>query len=45
MAAMGLPVSFDSTKGKKVADNVDGAAQHTPVYQYRQYMNRKGMMI
>lgn len=42
MAAMGLPVSFDSTKDKKVEGNVDGVSQKTPVFRYRQYMNRKG---
>lgn len=42
MAAMGLPVAFDTTKDKKVEDNIDGAAQKTPVFRYRQYMNRKG---
>ena len=42
MAAMGLPVSFDTTKAKKVEGNVSGALQKTPVFKYRQYMNRRG---
>lgn len=42
MAMMGLPVDFDSTKGKKV-ENEQGAMKVTPVFHYRQYMNRKGL--
>lgn len=34
--------SFDTTKNKKVADNVDGMAKINKPRKYRQYMNRKG---
>jgi U4/U6.U5 tri-snRNP-associated protein 3 len=34
--------SFDSTKGKEVADNTDGAASKNKKRIYRQYMNRRG---
>lgn len=42
MAALGIPINFSTTKNKKVEGNVEGTAQTTPVFQYRQYMNRKG---
>ncbi|XP_068625975.1 U4/U6.U5 small nuclear ribonucleoprotein 27 kDa protein [Battus philenor] len=33
---------FDSTKGKKVEDNVEGEVHVVLKRKYRQYMNRKG---
>ena len=44
MAAMGLPVGFDTTSGKEVADarcHVSGVLVKTK-RQARQYMNRRG---
>ena len=44
MRAMGLPVGFDTTQGKKVEDekvNAHGVRLKTQ-RQYRQYMNRRG---
>uniref|UniRef100_A0A915DG03 U4/U6.U5 small nuclear ribonucleoprotein 27 kDa protein n=1 Tax=Ditylenchus dipsaci TaxID=166011 RepID=A0A915DG03_9BILA len=34
--------NFDTTKNKKVSDNVDGMAKINKPRKYRQYMNRKG---
>lgn len=43
LEAMGLPVSFDSTKGKPVPGNNNvGAANIKRKRVYRQYMNRPG---
>mmetsp|Transcript_4012 Transcript_4012/g.5372 ORF Transcript_4012/g.5372 Transcript_4012/m.5372 type:complete len:162 (+) Transcript_4012:87-572(+) len=42
MKAMGFPVGFDSTKGKKVKGNDKGAARIKVQRKYRQYMNRRG---
>jgi U4/U6.U5 tri-snRNP-associated protein 3 len=41
MRQMGFS-GFDTTKGKKVEDNVQGAAKVNKPRKYRQYMNRKG---
>ncbi|ORX72253.1 DUF1777-domain-containing protein [Linderina pennispora] len=41
MALMGFG-GFDSTKGKSVAGNSDGAANVKKQRKFRQYMNRKG---
>ncbi|GJQ14998.1 hypothetical protein GpartN1_g6789.t1 [Galdieria partita] len=42
LEAMGLPVSFDTTKGKHVQGNDVGAANIKHKRVYRQYMNRPG---
>ncbi|GJD11364.1 U4/U6.U5 small nuclear ribonucleoprotein 27 kDa protein [Galdieria sulphuraria] len=42
LEAMGLPVSFDTTKGKQVQGNDVGAANIKHKRVYRQYMNRPG---
>lgn len=43
MASLGLPVSFDTTKGKEVPDNANNfGVKIKSNRQYRQYMNRKG---
>jgi len=42
LEAMGLPTSFDSTKGKHVQGNDVGAANIKHKRVYRQYMNRPG---
>eukprot|EP00871_Galdieria_phlegrea_P005898 jgi/Galph1/796/GphlegSOOS_G5570.1 len=42
LEAMGLPVSFDSTKGQHVEGNDVGAANIKRKRTYRQYMNRPG---
>jgi len=34
--------TFDTTKGKRVEDNVDGEVHVILKRKYRQYMNRKG---
>lgn len=41
MAAMGLPVGFETTKGKQVEGNAQGAVKVKQKREYRQYMNRK----
>lgn len=41
MAAMGVPVGFDSTKGKKVAGADVSFAKVKLKLRHRQYMNRK----
>jgi len=41
MAAFGLPVVFDSTKGKKVEGADVSGVKIKSNRQYRQYMNRK----
>mmetsp|Transcript_49971 Transcript_49971/g.125559 ORF Transcript_49971/g.125559 Transcript_49971/m.125559 type:complete len:107 (-) Transcript_49971:54-374(-) len=41
MAAMGLPVGFDTTQGVGVENNEKGAAHIVPKRKYRQYMNTK----
>jgi U4/U6.U5 tri-snRNP-associated protein 3 len=40
MRAMGLPVGFDTTKGKQVEGTDVGAAKVIKKRRYRQYMNR-----
>jgi len=42
MAAIGLPVGFNSSKGKKVEGNDVGTFKVTSQRIYRQYMNRRG---
>jgi U4/U6.U5 tri-snRNP-associated protein 3 len=43
MASLGLPVSFETTKGKEVPDNAHNfGLKIKSNRQYRQYMNRKG---
>eukprot|EP00297_Palpitomonas_bilix_P015150 CAMPEP_0113875210 /NCGR_PEP_ID=MMETSP0780_2-20120614/4805_1 /TAXON_ID=652834 /ORGANISM="Palpitomonas bilix" /LENGTH=202 /DNA_ID=CAMNT_0000861153 /DNA_START=52 /DNA_END=660 /DNA_ORIENTATION=+ /assembly_acc=CAM_ASM_000599 len=42
MKALGLPVDFESTKGKLVEGNVEGYANIKPNRKGRQYMNRVG---
>jgi len=42
MSQLGLPVGFDSTKGKQVAGNDAGAVKVKSTREYRQYMNRRG---
>jgi hypothetical protein len=42
MVDLGLPVAFDSTKGREVPGNALGGAKVKPRRGYRQYMNRKG---
>ena len=42
MAVMGIPVNFDSTKGKKVEGADVSAARVKPSRHHRQYMNRRG---
>jgi len=42
MADMGLPVGFETTKGKHVDGNYKGMTKVKSVRQYRQYMNRRG---
>lgn len=41
MAKMGLPITFDSTKGKQVQGADVSAARIIKPRKYRQYMNRK----
>ena len=44
MAAMGIPLAFDSTAGKEVKDprcKVEGVRKKEQ-RKYRQYMNRRG---
>jgi U4/U6.U5 small nuclear ribonucleoproteins len=41
MAAMGLPVGFDTTQGVGIEDNEKGAAYVVPKRKYRQFMNTK----
>ena len=45
MAMMGLPVGFDTTKGDKVENNDVGTFKSTPIFTYRQYMNRRGLNL
>lgn len=42
LEALGLPVGFNSTKGKKVEGNDVGGSQVISKRIYRQYMNRRG---
>lgn len=42
MKKFGIPVGFDSTKGKPVAGNDVGAVRKVTKRQPRQYMNRRG---
>lgn len=42
MQALGLPVQFDSTNGKRVGDADVSAARVVKKRRYRQYMNRPG---
>lgn len=42
MKKLGIPVGFDSTKGKPVAGNDVGAVRKVTKRQPRQYMNRRG---
>jgi len=42
MAAMGLPVHFDTTQGKQVEGANHHCAQVKTKRKYRQYMNRRG---
>lgn len=42
MKLMGLPVDFDTTKGKEVPDGNVGYARVKSQRKYRQYMNRRG---
>ncbi|GAA0153093.1 hypothetical protein LIER_37621 [Lithospermum erythrorhizon] len=42
MKQLGIPVGFDSTKGKAVAGNDVGAVRKVTKRQPRQYMNRRG---
>lgn len=41
MAMMGLPVGFDTTKGKKVEGNEAGVAKLASERNYRQFVNRR----
>lgn len=41
MAMMGLPVGFDTTKGKPVEGNDAGAAKLASERHYRQFVNRR----
>lgn len=42
MQTLGLPTSFDSTKGKQVAGADVSAARINKRRKFRQYMNRRG---
>lgn len=42
MKKLGIPVGFDSTKGKPVAGNDVGSVRKVTKRQPRQYMNRRG---
>eukprot|EP00850_Spirogloea_muscicola_P020838 SM000228S07378 [mRNA] locus=s228:146349:147253:+ [translate_table: standard] len=42
MAKFGMPVGFNTTKGKPVADGNHSAVKLTTKRQPRQYMNRRG---
>jgi len=42
MKVLGLPAGFDSTKGKHVPGNCQGAVEKRTDRRYRQYMNRRG---
>lgn len=42
MKKLGIPVGFDSTKGKPVAGNDVGEVRKVTKRQPRQYMNRRG---
>lgn len=42
MKVMGIPVGFDSTKGKSVPGNDVGGVRAVTKRQPRQYMNRRG---
>lgn len=41
MKKLGIPIGFDSTKGKSVAGNDVGAVRKVTKRQPRQYMNRR----
>ncbi len=42
MAKLGIPVNFDTTKGKQVEGNDISGAKVKSQREYRQYMNRRG---
>ncbi|EEC80716.1 hypothetical protein OsI_23168 [Oryza sativa Indica Group] len=42
MKMMGIPISFDSTKGKHVSDADVSGVRIVTKRQLRQYMNRRG---
>lgn len=42
MKKLGIPMGFDSTKGKPVPGNDFGAVRKVTKWQPRQYMNRRG---
>lgn len=45
MKKMGLPTTFNTTKGKKVEGNDVYVVNKQKKRKYRQYMNRKGMIV